>query len=401
MSSSDDYAALRDGQIVSGDRARPRCGRRCRSATAEARAASLVGVAVPDPEHRPIAWAAAWAGSSWPRSPPCCSGALIAARLSRRLTKPLTDATAATARIADGDLSRAGARAPRRLDRRARRPGPVHQRDGRLARAVARPRAAVPAVGVARPAHAADLDPRLRRGHRRRRRPRRPAGGGASSWPSRGGSNGWCATCSTWPSSRAGSSPCTSSPVDLGELMRRLGRRLPPRGRGRRAAPRRSHRPERPVLGASADRDRLAQVVANLIENALKYADPASSVTVVRRSGGAARSRSPTTGRASPPRTSPTCSSASTWPATSPSARRSAPGSGWPSPASSTEAMGGTVAGRGATRRRDPARGASPCRAVRAASAPTPAVPVAADRFLRRHLSAPPPAPAPPYRRPV
>jgi signal transduction histidine kinase len=32
-------------------------------------------------------------------------GALIAARLSRRLTRPLTDATEATARIADGDLS--------------------------------------------------------------------------------------------------------------------------------------------------------------------------------------------------------------------------------------------------------------------------------------------------------
>jgi len=32
-------------------------------------------------------------------------GALVAARLSRRLTKPLTDATEATARIADGDLS--------------------------------------------------------------------------------------------------------------------------------------------------------------------------------------------------------------------------------------------------------------------------------------------------------
>ncbi len=32
-------------------------------------------------------------------------GALIAARLSRRLTKPLTEATQATARIADGDLA--------------------------------------------------------------------------------------------------------------------------------------------------------------------------------------------------------------------------------------------------------------------------------------------------------
>ncbi len=32
-------------------------------------------------------------------------GAVIAARLSRRLTRPLTDATDATARIADGDLA--------------------------------------------------------------------------------------------------------------------------------------------------------------------------------------------------------------------------------------------------------------------------------------------------------
>ncbi len=82
------------------------------------------------------------------------------------------DATEATARIAAGDLSRAPAGPRRRqpTDELADLARSIND-DGRRARTVAGPRAAVPALGVPRPAHAADVDPRLRRGDRRRRRP--------------------------------------------------------------------------------------------------------------------------------------------------------------------------------------------------------------------------------------
>ena len=146
--------------------------------------------------------------------------AFVASRLAKQLTKPLRSATEATARIAAGDLSV-------RLPADERRHDEItesvdgDQPDGGNARTVTGPRAAVPAVGVARPAHPAHLDPRLRRGHRRRHRARQSGRGRRSSWPRRDGSSGWSRTCSTWPSSRRGSSRWTSSPVDVAELARR------------------------------------------------------------------------------------------------------------------------------------------------------------------------------------
>ena len=68
--------------------------------------------------------------------------------------------------------------APTTSSRRSRQHA---QHDGRAARAVARQRARVPALDLARPAHAAHVDPRLRGGarrrHARRRRSRRTQAG--------------------------------------------------------------------------------------------------------------------------------------------------------------------------------------------------------------------------------
>ena len=91
--------------------------------------------------------------------------ALVAYRLAKQLTKPLRSATDATARIAAGDLS---VRLPSEGRRHGRdhRALPSDQPDGRHARAVARSRETVPAVGVARPAYAAHVDPWLCRGDR-------------------------------------------------------------------------------------------------------------------------------------------------------------------------------------------------------------------------------------------
>ena len=69
---------------------------------------------------------------------------------------------------------RPGHHPPRARAEAARRDGPahpVHQRHGRRARPQPGSRAPVPALGVARPAHPAHLDPRVVRGDRRRHGP--------------------------------------------------------------------------------------------------------------------------------------------------------------------------------------------------------------------------------------
>ena len=114
------------------------------------------------------------ATSSWPRSRRSCSARSSPSFLGRRLTRRIRDASAATQRIAAGQLSTRVEPPRRRRPRRAGRAAAQHQRDGRGAGALEGARAAVPAVGQPRPAHPADVDPRLRRGdHRRRRRTRR------------------------------------------------------------------------------------------------------------------------------------------------------------------------------------------------------------------------------------
>src|SRR5581483_9647928 len=123
-------------------------------------------------------------------------------------------------------------------------------------------------------------------------------------------------------------------PVDVAEVVRHSAMALEPAAReaGLRLAVAGHAGP----LMATADPERLAQVVANLVENAIKYA--ATTVEVAVRPAlppspaGAApsKSASPTTARASTPTTCPGSSSGSTPPAAS-RAARSVPGSAWPS----------------------------------------------------------------------
>ena len=87
---------------------------------------------------------------------------------------------------------------------------------------------------------------------------------------------------------------------------------------------------------AWCDEQRLVQVLRALIDNAIKYSPPGSSVRLSSTAGGATRPSwsSPTTARASPAASCRTCSSASTAGARS-AARPPAPASASPSPASS------------------------------------------------------------------
>ena len=134
-------------------------------------------------------------------------------------------------------------------------------------------------------------------------------GGRGDHQPRRAASSASCATCSIWPSSTLASFSLALRPTDVAEVVSRHRRGLPPRGRRRR---RRSRGPRATAARSrrTADPDRLAQVVANLVENALKFA--ATEITG-RRPPPTARLvlwRSATTGRASRPRTCRTCSSA-------------------------------------------------------------------------------------------
>ena len=85
--------------------------------------------------------------------------------LARALARPLRRTAQAAHALADGSARRAGARRGTRRGRRRRRLG---QRDRGGAAALRGTAADVPDVGVARPAHAADGDPWLRRVDARR-----------------------------------------------------------------------------------------------------------------------------------------------------------------------------------------------------------------------------------------
>ena len=163
----------------------------------------------------------------------------------------------------------------------------------------------------------------------RRPRPR-------SSWPSRGGSNAWSATCSTSPGSSRGSSRSISEPVDLVDVAAATVDGFRPEARDERHRSSRCRAAPSAGRSCSADPDRLAQVVANLVENALKYAAHSVVGPVTSRRQRRDRSSSTTTARASRPRTSPTCSSGSTCHATNRCARRPARGSASRSSASSS-----------------------------------------------------------------
>ena len=250
--------------------------------------------------------------------------ALVAAYLARRLTRPLAAMeTTARSHRRRRPLG-AGRRRPHVPDDELAEPGRTHQRDGRRARARPGPRARVPPERLARPAHAAHVDPRLRRGDRRRHRRRHAT-----------------------PRIRAADVIASEARrlerlvADLLDLARldahqfslhpapdRRARRSSRdavdgvRARGARARHRaRRRRPATPVP-ADADPERLAQIVANLVENALKYAThvgDASACATDRRPRRAARRRRRARHRAGRPR--PACSSGSTRRGPCPAAR--------------------------------------------------------------------------------
>ena len=123
-----------------------------------------------------------------------------------------------------------------------------------------RPGAPVPPVGLPRTAHAAHLDPRLRRGRARRRDRRPPVPRPRSSAPRPGDWSGWSRTCSTWPDSTPTGSPSTCAPSTPPTGRAPGGRRLPaPGGRARASASIVAPGSDvsRPV---SADSDRLGQI---------------------------------------------------------------------------------------------------------------------------------------------
>ena len=170
--------------------------------------------------------------------------------------------------------------AARRSPGRAQRPHPLDQHDGRGPRAVAGARAAVPALGVARPADpsrppsAGTPRPSATAGSNPSRRP-------GSSCRRRSDSSGWWPTSSTWlASTPVGSASTCARPTSVGSSPR------PWRASGRR----RSGRGvvldlEDGGAGTCAvvDPDRLGQVVANLLDNGCRHAVGRVRVTRRRR----------------------------------------------------------------------------------------------------------------------
>ena len=211
------------------------------------------------------------ATSSWPRAVDArARRASSRSCLGRRLTRRIRDASAATQRIAAGELStRVEPTAPPTTTTSwptccaASTRWPTGLERSKVLGA------AVPAVGQPRPAHAADVDPRLRRGDQRRRRRtgrsrrrhpvrvtparaarRRPARPGQAAEPQLLAAPG-----AARPACRDAPRPCPAScpmrPSATSQLQ--MQRRCQPVPVDRRS-------------------DRLAQVAANLVENALTYA---------------------------------------------------------------------------------------------------------------------------------
>ena len=217
-------------------------------------------------------------------------GAVIAARLSRRLTKPLVEATQATARIADGDLAvrlpehqRVARGSGDELDALAhsinemadsleRSRGLERQfllsvsHDLRTPLTSIRGYAEAIADGAAAPDDQAAAGVILAESRRLERLVRDLLDLAKLEGPP------------VLPRSRVRSSSATRwprPPTGSGARWSTAGLRLELR------------RPDQPVW-ATADVDRLAQVLANLVENALKYAATTISVSVAS-DGGAAR----------------------------------------------------------------------------------------------------------------
>jgi signal transduction histidine kinase len=271
-----DYTALRSGQIVTGSRPTEVWAAVPLDASPTANTTLTPVLFLTRNTAEPVGSGVGWFILASVAT--LVLGAIIAARLSRRLTKPLTDATAATARIADGDLA---VRVPEHhvgstdeLDALARS---INEMANSLERSRGLERQFLLSVSH-------DL-----------RTPLTSIRGYAEAIADGAAPDAQQAAGVILAESRrlerlvrdlldlakleGRQFSLQLGAADLGELMVDSvdGFRREVEGAGLRLE---LQRPSTPIW-ALADGDRLAQVVANLIENAIKYANQAISVTVV------------------------------------------------------------------------------------------------------------------------
>ena len=247
------------------------------------------------------------AASRWPRSASCCSSTQL---LARGMTSPLRAMTAAARAMAQRRLHATG---PGHLARRGRR--------ARRARSTRWPRTWRRRTGSAASWSPTCRTSCARRSPRCRRSWRTSSTGSAAPDPAtlhdRAGPDR-----AARPAGRRAAGPVPArrrrramdpDDVAVGRAARGGGRG----GRGRDRPPVRAcgSRPtsRRRTCVAHGDRDRLHQVLLNLLDNAARHSPPGGAVSVVARTERRADCawRSPTRGRASRPRTATGCSTAS------------------------------------------------------------------------------------------
>ncbi len=258
--------------------------------------------------------------------------AVVARRLGRALAGPVAEAEATTRRIAAGDLA-------------ARVPAPPEHADDELARLARSINTMAEELERSRGLERqfllsvshdlrtpADVDPGLGRGHRRRRRrgARRRRRGRRGRVP---------------PARAAGARPARPRPPRRPALLARRRRRRPRRCRRRdrrRHAARTSRTPasrsgSRATAGCPSPATPTVSRRWRPTSSRTPGSSPGRTITVraVARRRRRASCRSTTTAPASTPRTSPTSSNGSTWPAAGPCGPSRAPAWGSPSCASS------------------------------------------------------------------
>ncbi len=155
------------------------------------------------------------------------AGVVVAAVLARRISAPIVRAVDATRQIAGGNLEATVPVRPGEYPELAEL-ADGHQHPGREPGPRPGPRTRVPAVGLPRAAHPADLDPGLRRCHRRRRHRRRPRCGQRSSAARPAVSSASSRTCSTWPGSRPRQFSLHTQRVECAALARTVAEGFQP-----------------------------------------------------------------------------------------------------------------------------------------------------------------------------